>query len=1744
MSAEDLAKFPESSRFFGRSPAKDAASSVSDLSQQKRSIHVNNFNSSSNFLPYYSPQVKTKVNYPVDLFHLLPKIALEDALDSPSERDIPVFEYGLHFASDPVLFAETVASIGKKYGAVKFRFSNSNENLFKTYFQINHDVFSFKTNRMLYNPAKNELESRLRFYAELVLLHSQANLDIDPKGPEATVPAENLPAENLPDKTEVKEEIIPELINLESGHQEKSPVTETASPTVKEEQSDLPKDALKMKLPPFLMKLPMMDKRLLDLYDLFRFVVMKGGFEEVVQKKLWAQIGRELGYKGKITSSLSSSLKTSYMKILYPLELHLGKEKEAFVGLDEKSDQKQPDLQHVSELQNETLSSSEKLGPAPTSAEHLSSISHASGSLNVPPENGSVFTEKHADGAKRRKIQKAPLLLGSAKEFRRSIRLKSAKGFLLNEPHLMDIRSPLVLALKNENNGTTEEITPTTATAQVNAFLKWIANCLSVIDDSTRLESNGKLASTYTLRQFVEKDAKFQDFLVANYPEHFGADTQKKIAPDGTKTLSIDQAEALYWDIVSSPNSAQFIDGMKLENGSSLCNIISGSGFPRVGDDFSNFKSHLNNMGFSTPGTSGNGMSVDSKGKTLDSSSRTESLFLNCKPYISRTTGTSLSPFNLHNLPILPDSLLGAYTASDLNNRDMTDTSLQIGMTFSTENWKCEDHFTQLCNYLFLGSAKRWYFIPELEFEKFEALIDEIVEEQEKKPHSMRINKNYRKENWLFDKLMDALRTNDESLNIKYEFLLNSLENMVSPYPEIRCSPQNPQFEKLLNLQKKRRLLYNQEYLITPEMLTERGIEYTTTIQKPGEFIIKYPKTFSSTISFGFNLSEEVNFATRTWLDYAQEGEEWLKKQGLLPNMLVFRLLVNLAQLYESISSTSIHFSGAVYEKALEIYDDLLAKELAIRSQIREICKLKETVIEDRHASEADCISDDDLLNAFPSKVVITELATHQNFVMTPAGFLAYISIFESNREAFPDFLNDPNFSVEFQLFYSDEKLKTFQRLLSGYSVDFMKWMKAYDEMISTGEIIPLKTYKSLLADGQKIALALTTGRETFRKFIHGSREHKDPVELEKLKVFQQILSTLQNFVDESTNIIEECQSILALKHQQRIRNGGTEQTNLLQDSHSNGLERLIQLVDTIPKLIFHVPEFDQIFEFKTEIENFDRACRALIKKEQCTMSEMCDMISLGTSFGIKIPSLEFLIRLRDRQRWLDTYDIIVSGGDPFVGKKEVFSLNEIKAFYEEGLQVLAEADLDKLKAIDQYVYVGNKYEEAVKKYIEENKLLNNVNLNQLEKLLEDMEEKSKMKQDSRLFVTLDIYHELLDLKAQSKLIDFLQNYTSKTHKLFAVKQTLDDLENCGYLFESQAIRSDVEKAEAWLSEVENILDRIGNKPGPKSKKKIPNQYSKHACNINIVKKAFEILNRCETSFAGDDADSLTKSSLYFFLKNLEGGYDEKNPMRYCLCRDYEAGTMIECDKCHEWYHVACVEDKSEIGEDDDKYACPVCTLLEFYRTRPMYPALEGKLLDSVLEHLISKGENLRVVPLAEVSILQAILDLVVRSREYYLEHLASLPFPDMKEVYQMFLLRKFYGSPVMVTGMFSQILDLLKNVNFRLVMVPEALTYPVSFSTKRTGESNGVMSDGTESVSADGGSINGKDSLALTTETSSQDGLSSKPQARVPMTGLGITSHLPAAFQRLAAFQNLALFQQAVFQVAENPLKDDTESK
>lgn len=61
--------------------------------------------------------------------------------------------------------------------------------------------------------------------------------------------------------------------------------------------------------------------------------------------------------------------------------------------------------------------------------------------------------------------------------------------------------------------------------------------------------------------------------------------------------------------------------------------------------------------------------------------------------------------------------------------------------------------------------------------------------------------------------------------------------------------------------------------MFSPTKLKECGIEYTTALHNPGEFIITFPGAYHAGFNHGLNVAESTNFATTRWFDIGRRAK-------------------------------------------------------------------------------------------------------------------------------------------------------------------------------------------------------------------------------------------------------------------------------------------------------------------------------------------------------------------------------------------------------------------------------------------------------------------------------------------------------------------------------------------------------------------------------------------------------------------------------------------------------------------------------------------------------------------------------------------------------------------------------------------------------------------------------------------------------------------------------------------------------
>ena len=83
------------------------------------------------------------------------------------------------------------------------------------------------------------------------------------------------------------------------------------------------------------LKIPLVEKRALDLYTLKKYVKKEGGMELVTQQSKWQKVANDMGFNPKNTN-VASLLKAHYERILYPLEVFEQEEEKKVQAMKEE----------------------------------------------------------------------------------------------------------------------------------------------------------------------------------------------------------------------------------------------------------------------------------------------------------------------------------------------------------------------------------------------------------------------------------------------------------------------------------------------------------------------------------------------------------------------------------------------------------------------------------------------------------------------------------------------------------------------------------------------------------------------------------------------------------------------------------------------------------------------------------------------------------------------------------------------------------------------------------------------------------------------------------------------------------------------------------------------------------------------------------------------------------------------------------------------------------------------------------------------------------------------------------------------------------------------------------------------------------------------------------------------------------------------------------------------------------------
>ncbi|KAI9149501.1 Lid2 complex component lid2 [Paramyrothecium foliicola] len=857
----------------------------------------------------------------------------------------------------------------------------------------------------------------------------------------------------------------------------------------------------------------------------------------------------------------------------------------------------------------------------------------------------------------------------------------------------------------------------------------------------------------------------------------------------------------------------------------------------------------------------------------------------------------STDPWNLNVLPFQSESLF-RHIKSDISG--MTVPWVYVGMIFSTFCWHNEDHYAYSANYQHLGATKTWYGIPGEDAEKFEAAMKEAVPE-------------------LFETQPD--------------------------------------------------LLFQLVTLLTPEQLKKAGVRVYALDQRAGQFVITFPQAYHAGFNHGFNFNEAVNFAPHDWEPFGLAGVErlqlfrrqpcfshdellWTAAEGSTASGLTIQTAKWLAPALQRIHKREL----AQREDFMNKHHEAASHKCSMDSGSETGCKLTWKV------EDVDVLDEDEqccnYCKAFAYLSRFRCLRSNKILCILHAGTHACCNQSEQQR-----LIGD-----EHVLIYR----KTEEMMESTYHKVHEKartpeaWEEKYAKVLDEETTPSLKTLRSLLHEGERI-----------------------PYDLPSLPV-------LREFVDRCNEWVEEATNYIVRKQQNRRKNEKAWQSGMRKsigsayqeqkERESRNVANIYRLLDDAEHIGFDCPEIAQLRERADAIKKFqESATRALENGPTMLVETIEELLEEGRSFNVDMPEADKLSTLLEQMRW---------NQKARASRGLFLSLKEVEDLIEEGNRFEIPAYNDHLTHFRDQLAAGQSWEKKAQELIH----AESVHYPQLEALANQVQlhalpvsQDTFAAVDQILHKQREAHRQILDLTSRCQSTEFRKR--PKYTEVVDITKKLEDF---------------VSKPTGTI-ELEN--ERKRHEDWMRKGKKL---FGKSNAPLHILKSHLEyVRDRNADCFDIEHDTPRLPGEPVSREASPEPGVnrweDSRSRQVFCICRKIEAGMMIECELCHEWYHYKCLKIARGKVKEDDKYTCPICD----WRMKIPRDASRPKL-----EDLISLAEEISTLPFQpeEEDILRSIIDNAQMFRDHIARYCNPLVSTEAEGETQRFYLRKLEGAEVLLS--------------------------------------------------------------------------------------------------------------------------------
>ncbi|KAJ5104644.1 Zinc finger PHD-type [Penicillium alfredii] len=1264
-------------------------------------------------------------------------------------------------------------------------------------------------------------------------------------------------------------------------------------------------------------RLPSVDKRPLDLYKLKKAVETRGGFEQVCKTKKWAEIGRDLGYSGKIMSSLSTSLKNSYQRYLQPYEEYLARAKPGV--------QQQLELEHGGPFTpsprqspmakkpalDETSTPSKTRDGTPITLAPMASATPMEKSpekptppveSTPPPRPASGFTPVNA----------------------------AAGGFTAvnHSPSFASVNNGPTIKHEGENGVSTPKsvtehppVNSTPVNGQSGSSVK-----RAISHDSNSQTENGDDGGSGRRNSLPTVAGSHMSLLRPAPPkarkegiQNTGEKCESCGKSDNRSSILVcDSCELGYHKTCLDPSTTTATEHdwhcpkclvgtgeFGFEDGG----VYSLKQFQEKANDFRK-KYFASKMPFDPV------LNTHRRETEDDVEAEFWKLVVDLHETVeveygadihSTTHGSgfptiernpldpySSDPWNLNVLPFYGDSLF-RHIKSDVSG--MTVPWVYVGMCFSTFCWHNEDHYAYSANYQHFGATKTWYGIPGADAEAFERAMREAVPE-------------------LFEGQPD--------------------------------------------------LLFQLVTLMPPDKLRKAGVNVYAVDQRAGQFVLTFPQAYHAGFNHGFNFNEAVNFAPADWEPWGAMGVERLQAFRRHPCFSHDELLLTAAARDTSI--TTAKWLAPALERTCN-------RELSDRAMFlnrhREFSSHNSSLAPNSApgdhqlkfvVEEEDLPEDDYQCQHCKTYTYLTQFRCHQS---AKTVCLWHVENYDCCGESFPQKLLGSGHTLRYRV--DDDALKALVQKVQERAKIPEAWGEKLDKTLEDEPKPQLKALHNLLSEGEKI-----------------------PYHLPGLQDLAAFVQRCDKWVEEANNYITRKQQNRR-KNEKAWRKASSKAAAQLddRDREVRRVENIYALLAEADKLSFDCPQMAALEEKTREIEKFRQDINgALMNPHVRSIQEIEELIESGRNFNVEIPELEHLEQITRQLKWNE---------EAARKRDQYLALQDCKEFVSTAERLGLSDSNEHFVHFKELCRHGESWEAKAKELMS----VEAVHYQQLEAL---------SAQASRFPVspeTLTAVDAILNKQREAqKRIQTLCEQTKDPEmrnrpKYKDVRELTESLEQLNSRpVGAIDLEREQKRHEDWMRKGKKLFGKA-NAP------------------LHILKSHMEYVEK-RNSYCFDLEDSYRPPVEPSSRDNTPDGLLEppstnvwgpKSRKRdvFCLCRHSEAGMMIECEVCHEWYHGKCLKIARGKVKEFDKYTCPICD----WRQKIPRDAARPKLED--LQDWQAEIPGLPFQP-DEEEVLDSIVNQATAFRDF-LQGFTNAACTTTEEVPTLiFYLRKIEGAEVLLT--------------------------------------------------------------------------------------------------------------------------------